>query len=67
MATELKIEVNGQVRPVSAAPDTPLLYVLMNDLGLQSMRIVFRSCQRDGNPIVHDAGVRRFGQVRDHA
>jgi aerobic-type carbon monoxide dehydrogenase small subunit (CoxS/CutS family) len=38
MAIELKIEVNEQLRPVSAAPDTPLLYVLMNDLGLQGPR-----------------------------
>ena len=38
MAIELKIEVNEQLRSVSAAPDTPLLYVLMNDLGLQGPR-----------------------------
>jgi aerobic-type carbon monoxide dehydrogenase small subunit (CoxS/CutS family) len=38
MATELKIAVNGEVRPVSAAPDTPLLYVLSNDLNLQGPR-----------------------------
>ena len=38
MATELKVEVNGEVRQVSAAPDTPLLYVLSNDLNLQGPR-----------------------------
>jgi nicotinate dehydrogenase subunit A len=32
MATQ--ILVNGQQRTVDAAPDTPLLYVLRNDLGL---------------------------------
>lgn len=33
-----EIEVNGQRRSVSAAPDTPLLYVLRNDLGLAGSR-----------------------------
>ena len=34
MAQELTIKVNGEVLPVSADPDTPLLYVLMNELNL---------------------------------
>jgi aerobic-type carbon monoxide dehydrogenase small subunit (CoxS/CutS family) len=38
MADELSIKVNGQVSPVSASPDTPLLYVLMNELGLRGPR-----------------------------
>ena len=38
MASDLKIRVNERVHTVSAAPDTPLLYVLMNDLGLQGPR-----------------------------
>jgi aerobic-type carbon monoxide dehydrogenase small subunit (CoxS/CutS family) len=38
MADELKIYVNGQSRPVSASPDTPLLYVLMNELELRGPR-----------------------------
>jgi len=38
MASESKINVNGQVRTVTAAPETPLLYVLSNDLGLQGPR-----------------------------
>ena len=29
-----RITVNGELRTVDAAPDTPLLYVLRNDLGL---------------------------------
>ena len=33
-----ELEVNGQPRSVSAAPDTPLLYVLRNDLGLVGSR-----------------------------
>ena len=34
----LKIRVNERLRTVSAAPDTPLLYVLSNDLRLQGPR-----------------------------
>lgn len=30
----IRLEVNGAPRDVDAAPDTPLLYVLRNDLGL---------------------------------
>jgi nicotinate dehydrogenase subunit A len=33
-----QLEVNGVRRRVSAAPDTPLLYVLRNDLGLVGSR-----------------------------
>ena len=38
MPGELKIRVNGQVRTVSSAPDTPLLYVLAGELELQGPR-----------------------------
>jgi aerobic-type carbon monoxide dehydrogenase small subunit (CoxS/CutS family) len=38
MADELKIKVNGEMRPVTAAADTPLLYVLTNELRLQGSR-----------------------------
>src|SRR5262249_42368528 len=38
MATELKIKVNEQERAVSSAPDTPLLYVLSDELNLQGPR-----------------------------
>jgi len=38
MATELKIKVNEQVRTVSSAADTPLLYVLSDELNLQGPR-----------------------------
>jgi aerobic-type carbon monoxide dehydrogenase small subunit (CoxS/CutS family) len=34
MAQGLSIKVNGETRTVSADPDTPLLYVLMNEVGL---------------------------------
>ena len=36
MANELTLTVNGKSYAVAAAPDTPLLYVLRNDLGLNS-------------------------------
>ncbi len=35
MARPLEIKVNGATRSVSAEPDTPLLYVLTNDLALK--------------------------------
>src|ERR1700746_2637845 len=38
MADELKIKVNGRTWPVEASPDTPLLYVLMNELELKGPR-----------------------------
>ena len=38
MATELKINVNGRPWNVASAPDTPLLYVLANELQLQGPR-----------------------------
>ena len=38
MADDLKIKVNGKTWPVEASPDTPLLYVLSNELGLKGPR-----------------------------
>ena len=38
MATKLKIRVNGRVHRVSASPDTPLLYILRNELELVGPR-----------------------------
>jgi len=34
MAETFELEVNGEVHAISAEPDTPLLYLLMNELGL---------------------------------
>src|SRR4051794_37302431 len=34
MADPIRLTVNGATREVNAAPDTPLLYVLRNDLAL---------------------------------
>jgi len=38
MATDLKIKVNEQVRTVTSAAETPLLYVLTDELHLQGPR-----------------------------
>jgi aerobic-type carbon monoxide dehydrogenase small subunit (CoxS/CutS family) len=38
MANHLMISVNGSQRSVTASPDTPLLYVLTNDLQLRGPR-----------------------------
>jgi aerobic-type carbon monoxide dehydrogenase small subunit (CoxS/CutS family) len=38
MATDLKIKVNEQVRTVTSSPDTPLLYVLTDELNMQGPR-----------------------------
>jgi aerobic-type carbon monoxide dehydrogenase small subunit (CoxS/CutS family) len=35
---DVRIRVNGKVSAIGAAPGTPLLYVLSNDLGLQGPR-----------------------------
>jgi aerobic-type carbon monoxide dehydrogenase small subunit (CoxS/CutS family) len=54
MAT-FTLRVNGQNHPVDVEPDTPLLFVLSDDLALRgpkfgcgprSMRIVSRSCSK---------------------
>src|SRR5580658_5919083 len=39
MANQLTLTVNGVKRVVSATPDTPLLYVLRNDLKLSGPRL----------------------------
>ena len=38
MANKLRIRVNGRPHTVSAAPDTPLIYVLTNELALKGPR-----------------------------
>ena len=38
MAEMFNIKVNGQMRPISATPDTPLLYVLTGELQLNGPR-----------------------------
>ena len=36
MAERIVFELNGEARTVEVAPDTPLLYVLRNELGLSN-------------------------------
>src|SRR5438445_12082603 len=36
MAERIAFELNGETRTVEVAPDTPLLYVLRNELGLSN-------------------------------
>ena len=38
MASDLKLKIDEQVRTVSSAPDTPLLYVLTDELNMQGPR-----------------------------
>ena len=38
MAKKIKIRVNGRSHEISASPDTPLLYVLANELNLKGPR-----------------------------
>ena len=38
MANEIELRVNGSVKMVATPPETPLLYVLMNDLELKGPR-----------------------------
>ena len=38
MAREITLRVNGRTYPVCVEPDTPLLYVLRNDLGLKGAK-----------------------------
>jgi nicotinate dehydrogenase subunit A len=38
MPETIRIKVNGELREVTAHPDTPLLYILRNDLGLKAAR-----------------------------
>ena len=68
----MQIRVNERSWTVNAAPDTPLLYVLMNELQLQGPRFgcglaQCGSCsvlvERRRNPVVRDAGVRGRRQI----
>ena len=71
MASKLKIKVNGLVHNVTASLDTPLLYVLHNELHLhgpalrlrpRAVRCVLGAAGRQGDPLVRDAGRRRQRQ-----
>ena len=60
MASKLKIKVNGLVHSVTASLDTPLLYVLHNELHLHGPALWLRACAvwrvfgvvgRQGDPV----------------
>jgi aerobic-type carbon monoxide dehydrogenase small subunit (CoxS/CutS family) len=38
MSQEYRFEVNGQIVRVESDPETPLLYILRNDLGLKGVK-----------------------------
>ena len=62
-----ELEVNGQRRSVSAGPDTALLYVLRNDLGLVGSRFgcgngqcgVLRDRRGQGGAVVRHPALER--------
>ena len=51
----MELKVNGRVHEVSAHPDTPLLYVLRNDLGLKGSRFGCGTGQCGACKVVVDA------------
>ena len=64
MASSLKIKVNGLTHGVSASLDTPLLYVLHNELHLHGPRfgavlrsvVLLGAAGRQGDPLVRHPG-----------
>ena len=73
MASSLKIKVNGLTHGVSASLDTPLLYVLHNELHLHRPALWLRSgavwcllgvAGREGDPLLCDAG--GVGEREEH-
>src|SRR6202521_6003874 len=54
MSTKLKIRVNGLVHRVSASSDTPLLYVLRNELSLIGPRFGCGLAQRGACSVLLD-------------
>jgi CO/xanthine dehydrogenase Mo-binding subunit len=57
---ELSIKVNGRMWPVAAAPDTPLLYVLTNELELRGPRFGCGLAQRGSCSVLADGVEIRF-------
>ena len=72
----IEITVNEKVESTDAAADTPLLYVLRDDLelrgpkfgcGLSQCGACAVLARRQGDPLLRDAGRSRRGQEGDHA
>ena len=75
MANELTLSVNGAQQIVSAAPETPLLYVLRNELKLTGSALRLRAGTVRGlrcaggwrrSSFLHHTGLFRCGQAGDH-
>ena len=71
----IKITVNGEARSTEAASDTPLLYVLRDDLRAARPEVRLRPLAvrrlrgargRQGDPLLRDADRGRRGQGGDH-
>jgi len=56
MVSELTLSVNGARQVVSAAPETPLLFVLRNDLGLTSPHLGCGMAQCGACAVLLDCG-----------
>ncbi len=54
MAGKLTIKVNGRAHQVAASPNTPLLYVLRNELGLNGPRFGCGLAQCGSCSVLHD-------------
>jgi len=54
MANKLKIKVNGRVHEVAASPNTPLLYVLRNELRLNGPRFGCGLAQCGSCSVLHN-------------
>ena len=54
MANKLKIKVNGRVHKVAASPNTPLLYVLRNELRLHGPRFGCGLAQCGACSVLHN-------------
>ncbi len=68
----IKLSVNGQERTVTVGPDTPLLYVLRNDLGLTSAKFgcglgECGACTVLVNGVAARSCVTTCGAVQDYA
>ena len=55
----ISLKVNGKVRSVDAEPDTPLLYVLRNDLELNSAKYGCAMTQCGACTVLVNGAVRR--------
>lgn len=60
----MELKVNGAVRRVEAAPDTPLLYVLRNELGLNAAKLGCGLEQCGSCTVIVDGAARMSCRLR---